>query len=66
MENLPNTSFRVRITSNTPETLAEKVLLCHLAGRMRRNWVRLLPGDKVRLEVNSLDISKGRIVYRLK
>ena len=66
LENLPNTSFRVKVTSSLPDNLTDKILLCHLAGRMRRNWVRLLPGDKVRLQINSLDMSKGRVIYRLK
>ena len=66
VENLPNTYFRVKITSDTPPELSQQLLLCRMAGRMRRNFVRILPGDKVRLEVSSLDLSKGRIVYRLK
>lgn len=66
VENLPNTYFRVRVTSENPPELSQKLLLCHMAGRMRRNFVRILPGDKIRLEVSNLDLSKGRIVYRLK
>lgn len=59
----PNTTFRVRITS--PEALNHE-LLCHLAGRMRVNKVRILPGDRVRVEMTPYDLAKGRIVYRFR
>lgn len=59
VENLPNTMFRVRLSDDT-ETIG------YLSGRMRRNYIRLLPGDKVRLEVADFDKSKGRIVFKLK
>ncbi|KKU62358.1 MAG: Translation initiation factor IF-1 [Candidatus Amesbacteria bacterium GW2011_GWC1_47_15] len=65
-ENLPNTMFRVKMTSDTPPDLKDKIVLCHLSGRMRRHFVRLLPGDRVRCEMTPLDTSLGRIVYRLK
>ncbi len=67
VENLPNTTFRVKITqSEAMPDLVDKVILCHLAGKMRINWVRLLPGDKVKSEVSKLDPTKGRITYKLK
>lgn len=66
VENLPNTMFRVKITSTGQADLMDKVILCTLAGKMRINWVRLLPGDKVALEVPQLDLTKGRIVYKIK
>lgn len=66
VENLPNTMFRVKVTSGEQAGLTDKVLMCTLAGKMRINWVRLLPGDKVALEVPQLDITKGRIVFKIK
>ena len=66
VENLPNTMFRVKLdTSNKPD-LVEKVVLCTIAGKMRLNYVRLLPGDRVRCEVSGLDVTRGRIVYKIK
>lgn len=59
IENLPNTTFRV-------EDKEGKRYLCMMAGRMRLNRIRILPGDRVRFVVTPYDDSKGRIVYRLK
>ena len=56
-ESLPNLLFRVRL-ENDHEVLA------HLAGRMRRNRIRVNPGDKVRVELSTYDLNRGRIVYR--
>ena len=64
LENLPNTQFRVEIDKSAPEGLASSTILCHLAGKLRMNYIRILPGDKVRLEVSPYDLTKGRIVYR--
>lgn len=64
LENLPNTQFRVEIGKTAPEGLAGKVILCHLAGRLRMNYIRILPGDNVRLQISPYDLTKGRIVYR--
>jgi translation initiation factor IF-1 len=66
VENLPNTMFRVKIDSAAEQSLLEKTILCTIAGRMRLNYVRLLPGDRVRCEINPLDFSKGRIIYKMK
>lgn len=60
-ETFPNATFRVRVTSDQAK---DHVLLCHLAGRMRVHRVRILPGDKVKLEMTPYDLQKGRIVYR--
>jgi translation initiation factor IF-1 len=60
-ESFPNATFRVRVLS---EQAAGHELLCHLAGRMRVHRVRILPGDKVKLEMTPYDLKKGRIVYR--
>lgn len=56
-ELLPNTMFRVELP-NGHEVLA------HISGKMRLNFIRILPGDKVTLEMSPYDLSKGRIVYR--
>lgn len=58
LELLPSTMFRVTL-DNGHEILA------HLSGRMRMNKIRLLPGDKVKVEMSPYDLRKGRITYRL-
>lgn len=63
-ESLPNTLFRVEIDKDAPEVLAGKILLCHISGKMRMNYIRLLPGDGVKVEVTPYDLEKGRITYR--
>ena len=57
LEALPNAMFRVQL-DNGHEVLA------HVAGKMRRYRIRILPGDRVRLEVSPYDLNRGRIVYR--
>lgn len=59
IEVLPNTLFRV-------QTKDGKVLLCHLAGKLRMNYIRVMPGDKVRIETTIYDSEKGRIIIRYK
>ena len=59
LENLPNTLFRVKLPD-------ESVILCHLSGKMRINYIKILPGDKVRLEMTPYDKTKGRITFRYK
>ena len=54
---LANTRFRVQL-----ETGGE--VLAHVAGRMRKNFIRIVPGDKVKVELSPYDLSKGRIVFR--
>jgi len=56
-ESLPNTLFRVELDNGS-------LILCHLSGKMRMNFIKILPGDKVRVEVTPYDKTKGRIVYR--
>lgn len=60
-ENLPNTLFRVKLDSE----FNEKVILCYLSGKMRKHYIKILPGDRVRIEMSSYDLDKGRITYRL-
>lgn len=59
LESLPNTLFRVELTDG-------KVILCHLSGKMRMHFIKILPGDRVRIEMTPYDDSKGRITFRLK
>lgn len=59
-ENLPNTLFRVKLD----EKLGGKELICYLSGKMRKNYIKILPGDKVEIEISKYDPGKGRIVYR--
>ena len=56
-EALPSTNFRVRLDSG-------EELLCHLAGKLRIHRIKILPGDKVTVEMTPYDQSRGRIVYR--
>jgi translation initiation factor IF-1 len=60
VESLPNLLFRIQLDMDDHEVLA------HLAGKMRRNRIRVLPGDRVRVEVSPYDLTRGRIVYRMK
>ncbi|KAK7388853.1 hypothetical protein VNO78_23680 [Psophocarpus tetragonolobus] len=59
MESLPNGMFRVRLDN-------EDLILGYISGKIRKNYVRILPGDRVKVEVSRYDSSKGRIVYRLR
>lgn len=56
-QSLANTQFRVRLDNGHE-------LICHIAGRMRKNFIRILPGDVVTVAVSPYDTSKGRITYR--
>ena len=58
-EALPNATFRVELENG-------HVILCHIAGKMRMNYIRILPGDKVRIELTPYSLDKGRIIYRYK
>lgn len=57
-EVLPSTTFRVRLDNG-------HLILAHISGRMRVNYIRLLPGDRVLLEMSPYDLTKGRITQRL-
>jgi translation initiation factor IF-1 len=65
-ENLPNTLFRVEVEDKSMPELTGKILLCHLSGKMRMHYIKILPGDKVRVQITPYDLTKGRIVYREK
>lgn len=58
-ESLPNTLFRVELEDGN-------IILCHLSGKMRMHFIKILPGDRVRVEVTPYDKEKGRITFRLK
>lgn len=58
-ETLPNAMFRVELENGHQ-------VLAHVSGKIRMNFIRILPGDKVLLELNVNDLSRGRIVYRYK
>jgi len=57
-ESLPNTLFRVEIPDGT-------LIICHLSGKMRMHFIKILPGDRVRIEMTPYDKNKGRITYRM-
>jgi len=59
LESLPNTLFRVELPDG-------KIIICHLSGKMRMNFIKILPGDRVRVEMTPYDDTKGRITFRLK
>jgi translation initiation factor IF-1 len=59
LEPLPNAMFRVELDNG------HKVL-AHISGKMRMNYIRILPGDKVTIELSPYDLSRGRIIYRFK
>ena len=59
LENLPNTMFKVQLSDG-------RSVLCTLSGKMRMNYIKILPGDKVKVEMTPYDQTKGRIVYRSK
>ena len=56
-EALPNAMFKVALENGHQ-------VLAHVSGRMRMNWIRILPGDKVTVEISPYDLGRGRIVYR--
>ena len=59
IEPLPNAMFRVELEN-------KMVVLAHISGKMRMNFIRILPGDKVTVELSPYDLTRGRIVYRYK
>ncbi len=59
IETLPNTMFRVELDNG-------HVVTAHISGRMRKNYIRILTGDRVRVELTPYDLSKGRITFRMK
>lgn len=59
LESMPNAMFRVKLENNHE-------ILAHISGKIRKNFIRILPGDRVRVEMTPYDLSRGRITFRLK
>lgn len=59
LENLPNATFRVKLENG-------HVILGYISGKMRMHYIRILPGDKVTVELTPYDLTRGRIIYRAK
>jgi len=59
LENLPSATFRVKLENG-------HVVLGHISGKMRMHYIRILPGDKVTVQLTPYDLNKGRIVFRAK
>ncbi|MBN2852449.1 MAG: translation initiation factor IF-1 [Clostridia bacterium] len=57
MESLPNALFKVELTN-------KHVILAHISGKLRMHYIRILPGDKVKIEMSPYDLTKGRITWR--
>ena len=57
VENLPNAMFRVELENG-------HIVLAHISGKLRMNYIKILPGDKVTIEMSPYDLSKGRIIWR--
>lgn len=58
-ESMPNAMFKVKLEN-------DHEILAHISGKIRKNFIRILPGDKVRVEMTPYDLTKGRITFRLK
>jgi len=58
-EALPNATFKVELANG-------KIILAHISGKLRMNFIRILPGDKVTMEMSPYDLTKGRITWRSK
>jgi translation initiation factor IF-1 len=59
IESMPNAMFKVKLEN-------DHEILAHISGKIRKNFIRILPGDKVKVEMTPYDLSKGRITFRLK
>ena len=59
VEALPNAQFRVELENG-------HIIIAHMSGKMRKNFIRLVPGDRVEVELTPYDLTKGRIIFRLK
>lgn len=59
LESLPNAMFQVELENGHQ-------ILAHISGKIRKNFIRILPGDKVKVEMTPYDLTRGRITYRLK
>ena len=59
LEAMPNAMFRVKLEN-------DHEILAHISGKIRKNFIRILPGDKVKVEMTPYDLSRGRVTFRLK
>ena len=59
VDTLPNTTFRVKLENG-------HVVIAHISGKMRMNYIKILPGDRVKVEMSPYDLTKGRISFRYK
>ena len=59
IESMPNAMFRVKLEN-------DHEILAHISGKIRKNFIRILPGDRVKVEMTPYDLSRGRITFRLK
>ena len=57
VETLPNTTFKVKLEN-------DHIITAHISGKMRKNYIRILTGDKVKVEMSAYDLTKGRITFR--
>jgi translation initiation factor IF-1 len=60
IEALPNAMFKVKLDG------IDKEVLCHISGKIRMNYIKIVPGDRVKVEINPYSLDKGRITYRYK
>ena len=60
IEALPNAMFKIKLDG------IDKEVLCHISGKIRMNYIKIVPGDRVKVEINPYSLDKGRIVYRYK
>jgi translation initiation factor IF-1 len=58
VEALPNALFRIKLETG-------QLVLAHVSGKIRKHWIRILPGDRVKVELSPYDLTRGRITYRL-
>ncbi len=66
VEALPNAAFRVKVESLTGPDGQPHMVLASVSGKIRLNFIRILPGDRVKMELSPYDLTRGRIVYRYK
>ncbi len=59
LESMPNAMFKVKLEN-------DHEILAHISGKIRKNFIRILPGDKVKVEMTPYDLTRGRITFRLK
>ena len=59
VESLPNTTFKVELSNG-------HIILAHISGKLRMNYIKILPGDKVKVEISPYDLNRGRITWRAK